>query len=83
MRIRGVTSFDVIGWRGVFHRFDAPPGMEDCEAAEAVIHDDYEISVPWEPDEIDVAMLANGGTIWLTMVAKAGFLPPHRIEVRE
>lgn len=80
MRIRGITSFDVIEWGGVWGTFAAPPDMDDCEAAEAVVHDGDEISVPWMPDEVDVARLAHGGTVWVTMV---GGLSPHRIEVRE
>ena len=49
----------------------------DCEDAEGLV-EGMHILIPWEPDDIDVAMLQGGGTIWLTIVGK---LPPHRIEV--
>jgi phage tail protein X len=63
--------------------YEAPPGLEDkVDPVEALVveYEEWvEVSVPWEPDEIDVAKLANGGTVWLTVV---GALFPHRIEVR-
>lgn len=36
------------------------------------------IHVAWQLDEIEVAHLANGGTLWLTTY---GGLPIHRLEV--
>jgi hypothetical protein len=87
MRARPLTKTDKVSARdGTFTGlFDAPQGMEDYVVpVEALIFDPggdepLEISVPWEPDEIDVAALAHGGTVWLTAV---GGLMPHRIEVR-
>lgn len=37
------------------------------------------VRVAWKPNEIDVAHLAQGGTIWLSCW---GGLPPHQIEVQ-
>lgn len=37
------------------------------------------VRVAWKPNEIDVAALAQGGTIWLSTW---GGLPPHQIEVQ-
>jgi hypothetical protein len=36
------------------------------------------VHVAWMPDEIDLARLANGGTLWLTCW---GGLPPHNLQV--
>lgn len=37
------------------------------------------VRVAWKPDEIDLAHLAHGGTIWLSTW---GGLPPHMLEVQ-
>ena len=37
------------------------------------------VRVAWKPDEIDLANLARGGTIWLSCW---GGLPPHFLEVQ-
>lgn len=37
------------------------------------------VRVAWKPDEIDLAHLARGGTIWLSTW---GGLPPHMLEVQ-
>ena len=37
------------------------------------------VRVAWKPNEIDLAHLAQGGTIWLSTW---GGLPPHQIEVQ-
>jgi hypothetical protein len=37
------------------------------------------VRVAWKPNEIDLAHLARGGTIWLSTW---GGLPPHSIEVQ-
>lgn len=62
--------------------FKAPEGMEDnCDAVEALLFPETrEIKVAWMPSEVDLARLAHGGTIWLTVT---GGLPPHRLEVTE
>lgn len=38
------------------------------------------VRVAWKPDEIELAHLARGGTIWLSTW---GGLPPHMLEVQE
>lgn len=38
------------------------------------------VRVAWKPNEIEVAQLAKGGTIWLSTW---GGLPPHMLEVQE
>jgi hypothetical protein len=86
MRIRPLTAADRANARegSCVWSFNAPAGMEDDvePIRETLIFDagdHLEISVPWEPDELDVARLARGGTVWLTTL---GALFPHRIEVR-
>lgn len=37
------------------------------------------VRVAWKPDEIDMANLIHGGTIWLSTW---GGLPPHMLEVQ-
>jgi hypothetical protein len=37
------------------------------------------VRVAWKPDEIDLAHLARGGTIWLSCW---GGLPPHYLQVQ-
>lgn len=37
------------------------------------------VRVAWKPDEIDLAHLARGGTIWLSCW---GGLPPHSLQVQ-
>lgn len=61
----------------------APPGMDDCGDCEAIAtaaDGRTVIRVAWKPDEIDLAHLARGGTIWLSCW---GGLPPHMLEVQE
>jgi hypothetical protein len=80
--IREIREGDWGEWPGCkFLRFTAPAGMEDSvgTAESLVDHDAHEVHVPWQPDELDVARLARGGTVWLTII---GQLPPHRLEVR-
>lgn len=63
--------------------FNAPDGMSDCTPCQAVVtHPGIEavVRVPWRPDEIELAHLARGGTIWLSTW---GGLPPHMLEVQE
>ena len=61
-----------------------PPGCEPCRAIVThTVEDDRHfdvVRVPWKPDEIELAHLARGGTIWLSTW---GGLPPHMLEVQE
>lgn len=59
----------------------APPGMacEDCAAILTNTPDGRVVRVAWKPNEIDLAHLARGGTIWLSCY---GGLPPHSLEVQ-
>lgn len=60
-----------------------PPGCVPCPGiATRVIEDGHEfhvVRVAWKPDEVDLAHLAHGGTIWLSTW---GGLPAHRLEVQ-
>ncbi len=62
----------------------APPHMGSCADCAAIVTmgDDGErvIRVAWKPNEIDLAHLARGGTVWLSCW---GGLPPHMLEVQE
>jgi hypothetical protein len=62
----------------------APPGHEDhvndCVAIATIVDGEPVIRVPWKPDEIDLAHLARGGTLW---VSSHGGLFPHHLEVQE
>lgn len=82
MKHRAVQADDFVQWpdgaRVVMH--PAPGDEEEVEAAECLAEmGGGAIHVPWQPDELDVAALANGGTVWLTVL---GGLAPHKIEVR-
>lgn len=70
-------------WGGVPITMKAPPGMDDCADCRAILTTDDQgqnvVRVAWKPDEIDLAHLANGGTIWLSTW---GGLPPHMLEVQ-
>lgn len=65
--------------------FRAPEGVEDCGDAEVIITrsdasaDEQVVRVAWKPDEIELAALAQGGTIWLSTW---GTLLPHMLEVQ-
>lgn len=56
---------------------EAERGIEPCEAVNL---DHAEIAVPWTLDEIELAHLARGGTLWLIC---EGFLPVHSLVVTE
>jgi hypothetical protein len=63
--------------------FSGPGEVEaGIEPAEALITDGDSfgqvVRVPWELNEIDLARLANGGTLWLSTW---GGLPVHNLEV--
>lgn len=60
----------------------APDDLDSCEACQAVITetgDRMVVRVPWKLDEIELAHLAKGGTLWLSTW---GGLPPHTLEVQ-
>lgn len=93
MNTRPVTNDDIVWLReleGVDHAtkqiFGAPRDHEDdvspCETV--VTQSDTEqyvrVWVPWKLDEIELAHLARGGTIWLSTM---GGLPPHFLTVQE
>lgn len=67
--------------------FGAPAGMEaDCSPAAALVTrgdnatgPEMVVRVGWKPNEIDLAHLAQGGVIWLSMW---GGLAPHMLEVQ-
>jgi len=84
MKLRLTTAADDEAWPGCQHvTLGAPAGREhDVAPAEIlaeVVNLDVVRHVPWLPDEADLEALANGATVWLTVM---GGLPPHRIEVR-
>lgn len=60
-----------------------PDGLENCNDCGAVHHIGpdgiREIHVAWKPNEIELADLARGGTLWLSVV---GNLPPHYLTVQ-
>lgn len=65
--------------------FRPPPGSNDCDPALSIVttsESDMKVQVvrtAWKPDEIDLAALAQGGTVWLSTW---GSLPPHMLEVQ-
>jgi hypothetical protein len=60
-------------------RYTAPgeidEGIEPCPALNL---SEGEIAVPWALDEIELAHLAKGGTLWLVV---RGYLPVHGLFV--
>ena len=65
-------------------KFGAPEGMADCDPCPALVTTDTTgrasvVRVAWELDEIELAQLARGGTLWLSVW---GGLPPHMLEVQ-
>ena len=59
-------------------------GIEPCTAIITAPKEPADLNmacvrVPWKPDEADIAMIAAGGTIWLSTW---GGLPPHMLEVQ-
>lgn len=66
--------------------FTAPDDPPNCEPCPALITDSIDegysgpiVRVAWKPDEIELAHLARGGTIWLSCW---GGLPAHMLEVQ-
>lgn len=63
--------------------FTAPEDPPDCIPCPGIVTQDdgYPVvRVAWKPDEIELAHLARGGTIWLSTW---GGLPAHQLEVQE
>lgn len=59
-----------------------PPGCVPCVAVVTYGPGGDErpvVRAPWKPDEIEMAHLVAGGTIWLSCW---GGLPPHSLEVQ-
>lgn len=52
----------------------------DVEPGTGNVGDGVVVRVPWTLDEIELAHLAAGGTLWLSTW---GGLPPHSLEVQE
>jgi hypothetical protein len=63
--------------------FGAPESMTDCAPCIAIVTTALDgekvVRVPWKPNELDLAALAQGGTLW---VSTWGGLPPHQLEVQ-
>lgn len=63
---------------------DDPPGCQPCPAVVTVTVEDGRpfavVRVAWKPNEIELAQLAQGGTIWLSTW---GGLPAHMLEVQQ
>jgi hypothetical protein len=81
VRPRPVTDADLAFWDGERRVFACPPDLPDCEPCEVSIDvtDGSEVvRVPWVPTADDVAILAAGGTLWLT---QWGGLAPHDLSV--
>lgn len=68
----------------VLAEFQPPEGMDSCAPCVALVTkpsdgtDAFVVRVPWRPDEVELAHLAHGGTVWLSTW---GSLPPHMLEV--
>lgn len=88
MRPRPVTDADLRYWRELNPRpatFSGPGEVDAAiEPCPGVVTDGDEfgpvVRVAWELDEIELAHLARGGTLWLSTW---GGLPIHMMEVQE
>lgn len=82
MRPREITDADMGYWADRDPRpahFTGPGEVESgIEPCPGVVIDGDEIAVPWTLDEIELARLARGGTLWL--VTRGG-LPIHGLHV--
>jgi hypothetical protein len=67
----------------IFTAPEDPAGCVPCPGIVTRIIEDGRsfavVRVAWKPDEIEIAHLAKGGTIWLSTW---GGLPPHMLEVQ-
>lgn len=83
--VNNITEAHVAYWQDQHPQITlmvSPPG-ENCSDCSAIVtrgEDGTVVRVAWKPDEIDLAHLARGGTIWLSCW---GGLPPHMLEVQE
>ena len=89
MRPREITDADLAYWREHnprVTRFTAPgeveAGVEPCPAIVTESTDEFGAAarVAWQLDEVELARLRNGGTLWLSTW---GGLPMHQLEVSE
>lgn len=85
MKPRPITEADVAYFGDQEPRvvtFNAPEDMPDCEPVEGMFahhpSGGVVVRIPWVPDEIELAHLAQGGAVWLSTW---GGLPPHMLEV--
>jgi hypothetical protein len=60
--------------------FNECPALVTCDDTPGTARLDTVVRVPWTLNEIELAHLANGGTLWLSTW---GGLPPHMLEVQE
>lgn len=87
MRPRPIAQADLDYWAALNPRpvmFTAPGEVEaGIEPCLGLMTDGDEFGpaarVPWTLDEIELAHLARGGTLWLSTW---GALPPHMLEVQ-
>ena len=89
MTPRPITDVDLDWWRDGNPRraqFTGPGEVEaGIEPCPAVVIDDpngiaaHIVCVPWTLDEIELAHLARGGTLWLQTW---GSLPVHNLQVQ-
>lgn len=88
MKPRETTDADLGYWADYDPKptvIGGPPSEPDCIPCPALITHDPErngqmiVRVPFELDEIELAHLAQGGTLWLSTW---GGLPIHMIEVQ-
>ena len=88
MTPRPITDNDLAYWgvdRSRMRIFTAPAeidaGVEPCAGIVTPSDDDFgqAVRVPWVLDEIELAHLARGGTLWLSTW---GGLPMHMLEVQ-
>lgn len=85
---RSITEADMAYWAHLNPRPAMISGPNEIEAeiapCPAVVTDGDDfgtvVRVPWTLDEIELAHLANGGTLWLSTW---GGLPIHMMEVAE
>lgn len=88
MKPREITDDDLAYWAPLNPQpatFSGPGEVEaDVQPCPGLITDGDEfgrvVRVPWTLDEIELAHLARGGTLWLSTW---GGLPIHMLEVQE
>lgn len=88
MKPRPITDRDLAYWADLNPRpanFTGPGEIEaNIEPCPAIVTDGDQfgtvVRVPWTLDEIELAHLARGGTLWLSTW---GDLPIHGMEVQE